>query len=309
MPRLPSLNALRCFEAAARSGSFSRAAVELNVTQSAVSHQIRQLEQWFSTVLFDRQGRQTVPTARGQELAQSLAEAFDIMAGACRRLTETRAGHELTIAALPSIATFWLIPRLSRFIAGHPDISVKVVYAFHGQRIDFNGCDIAIVWGRGDWEDCEATRFLDGDTVAVCNPIYLEREGPFRTPDDVAGKPLLHDTNRADWQAWMRQAGLRVTEPASGPVYEDFNLLRAAALAGQGIALCPRAAISDDFAAGRLVQLFDVAIKQDHGYHLVGPLTGSGRRPESHALFKAWLLEEGRSRPAAPLTRSPSPAT
>lgn len=300
MPRLPSLNALRCFEAAARSGSFSRAAVELNVTQSAVSHQIRQLEEWFGMALFERQGRQTVPTPRGEELAQSLAEAFGLMAGACKRLAEARAGQELTIASLPSIATFWLIPRLSRFIASHPDISVKVVYAFHGQRIDFNGCDIAIVWGRGDWEDAQATRFLAGDTVAVCNPIYLEREGPFRSPADIIGKPLLHDTNRADWQAWMRQAGLKPSEPASGPVYEDFNLLRAAALAGQGIALCPRAAIADDFAAGRLVQLFDVAIKEDHGYHMVEPLTGSGRRPEAHAQFKSWLIQEGSSAVSAP---------
>jgi LysR family glycine cleavage system transcriptional activator len=294
MPRLPSLNALRCFEAAARSGSFSRAAVELNVTQSAVSHQIRQLEQWFGATLFERQGRQTVPTARGEELARSLAEAFDIMAVACKRLVESRAGPQLTIASLPSIATFWLIPRLSKFIADHPEIAVKVVYAFHGQRIDFNGCDIAILWGRGDWEDCQITRFLDGDTVAVCNPIYLEREGPFATPRDLIGKPLLHDTNRADWQAWMRAALIRSPEPAPGPVYEDFNLLRAAALAGQGIALCPRAAISDDFAAGRLVQLFDVAIKQDHGYHMLEP-SGSERRSEANTLFRAWLVQEGKA--------------
>ena len=304
MPRLPSLNALRCFEAAARSGSFSRAAVELNVTQSAVSHQIRQLEQWFGTTLFERQGRQTVPTARGEELAKSLAEALDIMAVACKRLIESRAGPQLTIASLPSIATFWLIPRLSKFIADHPEIAVKVVYAFHGQRIDFNGCDIAIMWGRGDWPDCHVTRFLDGDTVAVCNPIYLEREGPFAAPQDIIGKTLLHDTNRSDWQAWMRAAGIRNPEPAPGPVYEDFNLLRAAALAGQGIALCPRAAISDDFAAGLLVQLFDVSIKRDHGYHMLEP-PGSAHRSEANGLFRSWLVQEGKSlRPSHDITRS-----
>ncbi len=110
LTRLPSLNALRCFEAAARSGSFSRAAEELNVTQSAVSHQVRQLEQWFGLSLFDRQGRQTVPTPKGQELARSLAEAFDIMGAACRRIAQSETGPALTIAALPSIATIWLIP-------------------------------------------------------------------------------------------------------------------------------------------------------------------------------------------------------
>lgn len=297
MFRLPSLNALRCFEASARSGSFSRAAVELNVTQSAVSHQIRQLEQWFGVQLFDRLGRQTVPTPKGNELARALAEAFDIMGAACKRLTERDGGPSLTIASLPSIATFWLIPRLSRFFTENPDISVKVVYAFHGQKIDFSESDIAIVWGRGEWDDCIATKFIDGDTVAVCNPNYLDRQGPFPTPADIAGKTLLHDTNRLDWQNWMRHAGLRNPDVAPGPVYEDFNMLRAAALAGQGIALCPRAGVIDDLASGRLVQLFDVAIKQDYGYHMIEPVAGSDRRGTALARFKLWLQDMGREVP------------
>ena len=292
--RIPSLNALRCFEAAARSGSFSRAAGELNVTQSAVSHQVRQLEQWFGLKLFDRLGRQTIPTAKGEELARALAEAFDIMAAACKRLSLSEVGPSLTIAALPSIATIWLIPRLAQFFRAHPEISVKVIYAFHGQKIDFEECDIAVLWGRGDWEDCRATRFLEGDTVAVCNPNYLDREGPFSTPADIIGKAVLHDTNRTDWQNWMRHAGMKNPEVAPGPVYEDFNLLRAAALAGQGIALCPRSAIADDLSSGRLVQLFDIAVKQDYGYHIVEPAAGGERRTEAIGQFKDWLLDAGR---------------
>ena len=196
--RLPSLNALRCFEAAARSGSFSRAAEELNVTQSAVSHQVRQLEQWFGLSLFDRLGRQTIPTPKGQELARSLAEAFDIMAAACRRLQQSEHGPALTIAALPSFATIWLIPRLSQFFSEHPEISVKVVYAFAGHKIDFDEVDIAVLWGPGEWEGCRSTRLLPGSTVPICNPIYLEREGPFDVPQAILGKPLLHDTDRLD---------------------------------------------------------------------------------------------------------------
>ena len=138
MAKLPPLNALKCFEAAARSASFSRAAEELHVTQSAVSHQIRQLEQWFGVTLFDRQGRQTVPTARGEELARALAEAFDMIGSACRRIAQPDSAPALTIAALPSVATIWLIPRLSHFFRANPDISVKVIYAFHNQRIDFD---------------------------------------------------------------------------------------------------------------------------------------------------------------------------
>ena len=291
MSRLPSLNALRCFEAAARSGSFSRAAEELNVTQSAVSHQVRQLEEWFGLTLFDRQGRQTVPTPKGQELARSLAEAFDIMAAACRRLQQSEAGPALTIAALPSFATIWLIPRLTQFLDEHPEISVKVVYAFNDQKLDFSEVDVAVLWGPGEWEGCRTTRLLSGSTVPICNPIYLEKEGPFDVPQAILGKPILHDTDRTDWQNWMRQAGLKHAGPSPGPIFQDFNLLRAATLAGQGIALCPRHLIADDLASGRLVQLFDIAIKQDYSYAILEPLSGSGRHAEALATFKGWLLE------------------
>jgi LysR family glycine cleavage system transcriptional activator len=287
---LPSLNALRCFEAAARSGSFSRAAEELNVTQSAVSHQVRQLEQWFGLPLFDRLGRQTVPTAKGQELARSLAESFDIMSAACRRLSQSETSPALTIAALPSIATIWLIPRLSQFFRDHPEISIKVIYAFADQKIDFDECDIAVLWGPGEWEGCHSTRLLPGNTVAVCNPIYLEKEGPFNLPEAILGKPLLHDTDRLDWQNWMRHAGLKHVGPSPGPIFQDFHLLRAAALAGQGIALCPRSLLADDVESGRLVQLFDTAIKLDYAYSIIEPGDGSGRRSDTIALFKDWLL-------------------
>ena len=293
--RLPSLNALRCFEAAARLGSFSRAAEELNVTQSAVSHQVRQLEDWFGLTLFDRQGRQTVATPKAQDLARSLAESFDIMAAACRRLQQSETGPALTIAALPSIATIWLIPRLSRFFADHPEVTVKVVYAFKHQKIDFDEVDIAILWGPGEWEGCRSTRLLPGNTVAVCNPGYLEKQGPFNAPDAIQGKPLLHDTDRVDWENWMRRAGLKPEGRAPGPIFQDFNLLRAAALAGQGIALCPRALIADDLTSGRLVQLFETEIKLDYSYSMIEPGDGQGRRTDALILFKDWLLSAARS--------------
>jgi LysR family transcriptional regulator, glycine cleavage system transcriptional activator len=294
LARLPSLNALRCFEAAARSGSFSKAAEELNVTQSAVSHQVRLLEQWFGLPLFDRQGRQTLPTVKGQELARSLAEALDIMGAACRRLAQSETGPALTIAALPSIATIWLIPRLSSFFSEYPEVSIKVIYAFANQKIDFDEVDVAILWGPGEWEGCRSTRLLSGNTVAVCNPIYLEKEGPFNVQQAILGKPLLHDTDRLDWQNWMRHAGLKHAGPSPGSIFQDFNLLRAAALAGQGIALCPRALIADDLASGRLVQLFDTEIKLDYAYSIIEPGDGSGRRSDALETFKLWLLSVAR---------------
>lgn len=290
MPKLPPLNALKCLEAAARSESFSRAAEELHVTQSAVSHQIRLLEDWFGLDLFERRGRQTVPTPKGAELSAALAEAFDIIGAACKRVTHSDAGPALTIASLPSIATIWLIPRLTLFFAEHPEISVKVVYAFHDRPLDFDDIDIALLWGIGDWENCRATPFLDGSTVAVCNVALLEREGPLDTPQALLGKPLLHDTNRLDWQAYMRQAGLKHAGPAPGPIFQDFNLLRAAALAGQGIALCPRLLIADDLSSGRLVQVSETVIKQDHAYHVIEPADPGHRHAAAIVTFKTWLL-------------------
>ncbi len=293
MARLPPLNALRCFESAARWHSFSRAADELHVTQSAVSHQIRQLEQWFGTSLFNRLGRQTVPTPKGQELAKALAEAFDIMVAACKRVSQNDAAPALTIASLPSIATIWLIPRLARFFSEHPEVSVKVVYAFAGQPLNFDDYDIAILWGVDEWNDCVKTPLLDGSTIAVCNPQFLDREGAIAEPQALTGKTLLHDTDRQGWQNWMRAAGLKHAEPAPGPTFEDFNLLRAAALAGQGVALCPKSLVRDDLASGRLIQLFnDIEIKRDHAYYMIEPADAHHQHAGAIARFKEWLLEQ-----------------
>jgi len=290
--RLPSLNALRCFEAAARSGSFSRAAEELNVTQSAVSHQVRQLEDWFGVLLFERQGRQTVPTAKGEMLANGLAEAFAIMQESCRQVKASQAGATLTIAVLPSIATIWLIPKLNVFFRDHPEVPVKVVYLLAGQPLNFNDIDIAITWGKDGANAGKAVRLLAGDTVAVANVTLIARDGPFDKSHSLLHAPQLHDTDRQGWLRFMKKLGLRHANPDSGPVFEDFNLLRAAALAGQGLALCTRSLIMDDVKAGRLVHLFDgTAINEDWGYWLVEPENTEGRA-DAIAAFKAWILGE-----------------
>lgn len=197
MAKLPPLNALRCFEAAARHRSFSRAASELHVTQSAVSHQVRQLEDWFGVMLFERQGRQTVPTGKGETLASGLAEAFAIMQESCRQVKTSQAGATLTIAVLPSIATIWLIPKLAAFFKAHPEIPVKVVYLLAGQPLSFNDIDIAITWGtERSQHEGRATRLLLGDSVAVANPALIAREGPFERSHALLHAPLLHDTDR-----------------------------------------------------------------------------------------------------------------
>lgn len=292
MVRLPPLNALKCFEAAARSGSFSKAADELHVTQSAVSHQIRQLEEHFGFPLFDRQGRQTVPTTRGRELADSLSEAFAIMASACKRAQQSGSGPSLTIAALPSVATIWLIPKLSDFFRDHPEIGVKVMYAFHGMPVDFNDIDVAILYGTGHWPGAVVTPFLDGTSIAVGNASFIEKYGPFDKPEALLAAPLIHDTNLSGWQRWFRAAGLGSVDLASGPIFEDFNLLRAAVLAGSGAALCPASLIAGDIKAGRLMQLSEITQREENNYYVLEPENPEPARAEAIKLCKQWLLKQ-----------------
>ena len=170
MEKLPPLTALRSFEAAARYGNFSQAAEELCVTQSAVSHQVRQLENWFGFELFQRNGRRITVSEKGAELATSLNEAFSEVARTCRRISAADEAPTLTVAAIPSVATCWLIPKLDDFWQQHRDIRIKLLYAIHGMPIDFQDIDIAIAYGEGDWSGVQVTPFLDGSAMPVCSP-------------------------------------------------------------------------------------------------------------------------------------------
>lgn len=289
MARLPPLNALRCFEAAARHQSFSKAAQELHVTQSAISHQIRLIEDWFGMSLFVRQGRQTIPTGQGREFAEAVEDAFKIVQDAAARLKSSEANPTLTIASIPSIATIWLIPRLEGFFKAHPEFPVKVVYSIYGQPIDFADIDICITWGTKGSDEHRHTLLFPGATIAVGNPALIERTGPFDAPETLLSAPLLHDSSRVDWQVFMRLAGIRNAQQCPGPIFEDFNFLRAAALAGQGLALCPKSVVQSDIDAGRLVELYKgIVVKEDFGYWLVEP--SDEKIPPAREAFKKWLL-------------------
>ncbi len=280
------LNALRVFEAVARLGSFSRAADELCVTQSAVSHQVRGLEGWLGAALFERQGNRASLLPHGEELAQAVGRAFGDVEAACRRARRAGGPPTLTVAAIPSVAVCWLIPRLGGFRALEPAVSVRLVYAIHGQPLDFRDVDVAVVFAPAPprIDGVTATRFLSGLTVPVAAP-HLGPEPP-RGVEAMLAAGLLHDSDAGGWRAWLDAAGWPAVAVAPGPVFEDFNLLRAAALAGQGVALCPRAIIADDLAAGRLVQVSDVAIREEAAYYVLA------RDGDSAAVagFRDWLL-------------------
>jgi LysR family transcriptional regulator, glycine cleavage system transcriptional activator len=292
MYRLPPLGALRSFESAARFNSFSRAADELCVTQSAVSHQIRQLEEFFGVALFNRQGRQTIPTANGTELAQVLAGAFSMINAACQRIEKSDGILSLTVAAIPSVATIWLIPRLSKFNGLYPDINVRLLHAIFGQKIDFDEVDLAITYGNWNEAPAHSTKFLDGISYPVCSALYRDQIGNIQDPEDLLKCNLLHDNDRRAWLRWFKAAALKIESQQPGPMFEGFNMLHASILSGQGIGLAPTAILADDLKSGRLVKLFGIGVLQEKAYYVSEAPSPRLRNAEQVKIFKEWLLNE-----------------
>lgn len=300
MSDTPPLTALRAFEAVVRTGSFKAAADQLFVTQSAVSHQVRHLEDWFGTPLFTRDGHRPKPLPFAEELAQSLSLSFGQIAAACQRARAVNTRQPLVIAAIPSVAICWLIPRLAGFRAACPDIDVRIVYAMHGRDIDFRDVHLAFVFARGGaaLPGARIEPFLPGHSVPVCSPALAARingagiDGAGDLPSAIGALGLLHDTDHGGWRAWFDRAKAAAPPPAAGPIFEDFNLLRAAALSGQGVALCPLAMIRADLDANRLVRLSDVTVLEDTAYYLLwGPLVAGPMRDAARA-FRDWAFAE-----------------
>ncbi len=287
------LNALRAFEAVARTGSFRAAADQLCVTQSAVSHQIRHLEEWLGAPLFERQGNRTRLLPHAEELAGALSLAFTGIDTACQRARTGRESEPLVIAAIPSVAMCWLIPRLDGFRKAYPKIETRVIYAMHGRDINFGEAHVAFVFAARPPEirGVEAIRFLPGSSGPVGIPALVpDHDGGETRPEDMLDLGLLHDGDTTGWQAWMAAAGQEVAGPFTGAAFEDFNLLRTAALSGQGVALCASAMIRPDLDTGRLVQLSDRSVLDEYGYYmLLGPM-GQANMPGEVQAFRDWAL-------------------
>lgn len=297
MPQ-PPLNALRAFEAVARTGSFRGAAESLFVTQPAISHQVRHLEQWLGAALFDRSGRVPRLTPRGVALARDLTTAFDGIDAACRRARPGTAEGGLVVAAIPSVAICWLIPRLPGFRVLHPDIQLHVIYAHHGHAIDFARTDLAFTFSDAPptGEGLTAERFLSGRSVPVASPALAELPDAPLTAEWLLKAGLLHDSDTSGWKTWFARVGQPVPDRLPGAMFEDFNLLRAAALAGQGVALCSLSMIQPDLAEGRLVQLSDIPVLEGFDYYLTqSALTPrDAPRLKARQAFLSWIAAQRR---------------
>jgi LysR family glycine cleavage system transcriptional activator len=292
--RLPSLNALRAFEAAARHLSFTKAAEELHVTQAAVSHQIKGLEEQLGLPLFRRLNRRLLLSDAGQAYLPALSEAFDGIAEATGRLSAERRGGAVKVSALPSTAAKWLLPRLSRFREQHPDIDV-LVSAAHA-LVDFrrDDVDLAIRYGRGVYPGLECLPLMPDEVFPVCSPALLAHGPPLRRAEDLAHHTLLHDQTTEgeiqNWRNWFDLIGITGVDAVRGPGFSDSNLVLEAAAAGQGVALGRRSLALTDLASGRLVIPFGPVVPSQSSYYVVYP-PGKAGLPALLA-FRDWLLEE-----------------
>lgn len=294
--RLPPLNALRVFEAAARLLSFTKAAEELNVTPAAVSHQVKLLEEILGQALFRRFNRRLALTEAGQAYLPPLREAFDQMAAATKRVTQQSDAGVLRITTTQSFAAKFLMPRMPRFRARHPDIE-PMISVTH-QLVDFrrDEADVGVRLGRGQYPDLHSIHLMDDYIFPVCAPALLHGPHPLRQPGDLKHHILLHDTARASeeesptWRNWLRNAGVDDVDATRGPGYSDTAMAIQAAIAGHGVALGRRALVVEDLAAGHLVRPFQTEIRNRFSYYLVCA-RAAAEQPKQRA-FRDWVIEE-----------------
>jgi LysR family transcriptional regulator, glycine cleavage system transcriptional activator len=297
---LPSLNGLRAFEASARHLSFTRAAAELNVTQTAISHQIRRLEAQLGLRLFLRKNRALALTAEAQEYLPAVRAAFDDIRLATERLLRPGRGQLLIVSTMASLAAKWLLPRLAAFQEAHPGIEVRISAASH--LVDFRReeVDLAIRYGRGRWPGLDARWLMAEDIFPVCSPSLLNSGKPLKRPQDLAQHTLIHGSlSREDWQLWLTAAGLPTSLATRPGLTFDLSLMAVqAAIDGLGVALGRTPFVEADIAAGRLVVPFDVKLPAEAGYYVVAP-EETAETPKI-ALFRDWLIGVAARSPVAP---------
>lgn len=295
--RLPPLNALRAFEAAARHLSFTRAAEELHVTQAAISHQVKALEEHLGRKLFRRLNRALLLSDDGQAYLPSVSRAFALLNDATRDLLERDAPGPLTVSALPSFAARWLVPRLGRFRQIHPDIDLRIDPSAALTDFASGDVDVGIRYGRGKYSALRADWLMTEDIFPVCSPALLSGEHPLRAPGDLEHQVLLHDDGHGDWRTWLLAAGVDRVDPTRGPIFTDSSMLIQAAMAGQGVALARGVLAADELAAGRLVRPFTLSLPTEYAYYLVCP-QNTAEQPKI-AAFRDWLLDEARREASA----------
>lgn len=312
--QLPPLNALRTFEAVARLESFTKAADELSVTRAAVSHQIKNLEEYVGFPLFERHTRSISLTAAGAVALPKLREGFNNISDAVHLMTSHQANENLTVWMAPSFASKWLVPRLHDFSLKYPDIDMQL-HAVSGliDTTEIKGhsmedlfrsedADIVIRFGsEGNYPGCKVHKLFAVQTVAVCSPELLENpEKPLNKPEDLIHHTLLHDKTayrgRPQWSKWLKHAGIEGIDYERGLRFNHISLAIDAAIDGQGVLLAIEALARKDIEEGRLCVPFESSLPLDMSYYAIYPETADSNQ---HAVdsFIDWIAEEAKAEP------------
>lgn len=294
--KVPQLNGVRAFEAAARQLSFSNAAQELNVTPSAVSHQIRTLEARLGVPLFLRLNRSTlVLTDAGSELFASVQRSLFDLSAAFDRIADVGArGNRLAISVSPYFASKWLLPRIASFRARHPEIELRICSNQYFEDFSTGAIDVAIRYGDGEWGNLNATRFLSESMFPICSRSYMDGFPDISIAEKLRNCVILDDERCNYWSRWCKRAEIGLNDGEIGPrrvLFNDVGLVMRAAISGNGIGMGRSILINEEINRGELICISDVSI--DGGYYLVGP-------PATCCLSRVsklrnWLLETGES--------------
>ncbi|WP_372740629.1 transcriptional regulator GcvA [Neptunomonas sp.] len=291
MRRLPPLNAIRVFESAARNESFVLAADELSVTASAVSHQIKTLEQFLGVVLFRRNKRKVQLTPQGEQYLLSIRYALDEIEVATQRLKSNPETDVVTISVAPNFLTRWLMPRMQRFQKKFPEVELQIT-ASTG-LIDFNrsNTDMAVYFGKGDWHDIDVHFLSDVFLVPVCSPGLITQDKPLVKPEDLRQHTLIHVSKRLDeWPQWLHLSGVESVGFSRGLRLSSSQLATAAAQEGLGVALADSTLSSREITEGKLIMPFDIMLDTQKSFYLVH----QKHRMLTHGMrvFKEWVIEE-----------------
>lgn len=285
---LPSFPAVRAFEAAGRHLSFKTAAEELHVTQSAVSHQVKSLEEFLGLALFRRGTRSVALTREGQDYMERVSRVLDELSAATHCVRNQGPSGPLAIRSTPAFASRWLVPRINDFNRLHPDIELHISTSLESVNFAEDGVDVEIGFGLQASGELYAEPILESSRFPVASPDLIARQGPFRNPEDLGKCVLLHNEVADGWGEWLGCAGVRDIDPESGPRFEHCNLSLRAAVEGQGVALAYGALVAPDLATGTLVRLFDINLPATVIYSLVCP--ASYLEQPRVAAFREWLI-------------------
>jgi LysR family glycine cleavage system transcriptional activator len=287
--KIPPLNALRAFEASARQLSFTRAAEELFVTQAAISHQIKALEDNLGIKLFMRKNRGLLLTEEGQSYYLDIKDVFNALHDATERLLARGAKGAITVSLQPSFAIQWLVPRLNTFNLLHPDIDVRIKAVDQPENSLTEDVDLAIYYGRGRWSGIHAEQLHTEYLIPVCSPLLLAGSKPLSIIDDLANHTLLHDASRRDWKRWFKHVDFKGGNVNHGPIFSHSAMVLQAAIHGQGVALAHSVLAKPDIDSGRLVCPFKEVLISKNSYYIVC----RERQLElgKIAAFREWVLQ------------------